>query len=437
MTSNNHITTDSALRRHIKNHKGAPIELAYKPAGRPTGLRIRIAARKVTFRWYTKDAATKKRKVITLGEYPDMSLSGATAALKEMQNTRNVIGALPSELTVTELVQEHLGVTDVFTQPIPPKKLLNMKTKEPLRARARVVRALQEVVTTLGHIKARQLDAVHILDVAQVIHQERGVQPTKDFVFAINRVYDWAVAVKKVRRNPAVDVNLSKALNVKTTSTARQRCPTPAELAALLDLLNSKHCPLDERTALAIQIIVHLGIRREELVHEDEGEAQWSEVNFLKREWTVPAKRCKNGKPTTHPLPDTVVKLFNRLHAIWEARGRKDGLLSGMNRNVIGRGLKRLQLPRGGKSQDKIVLWDTGGDFVQPHDFRRSFRSYAASLKLGDEKTIKAQMGQEWRTGTDENYDQRSLRAPRRELLALWAECLTDPVGTLDADAVA
>ncbi len=426
MTSNkNSFRTSSQLQKLKPNPDGSRREVADELSS----LRVRVSKRKVNFVWYVTDKKTKKRSVITIGEYPALSLADARKELETLQRTRNNQGALPSDLTVEQVVCQYLGIESAedFEGALQSEQLVRKGKR--LRAPEKVVRSmLGDIVPAIGQVRARQITGAQVVQMVENI-KARGAEPARLALLYANRVFAWGVARSLMHSNPAAEVTAGVMGVARTDDQQRHRVPRRGEVAALLQLLDDdERCRLDERTRLAIKILLYMGIRTGELIG-----AKWSEVHFPRQLWTAPGERRKSGKPVTYPLPDALLTLFQALYKLTgEGEGKHEEILGGLDRRAIGRALTRLQQPRG---KERVVLWNTGSEHIAPHDFRRCFRTNCKGLRLAELDVIRFQMGHSIGNAVDSTYDRAQLLGQRKALLTAWAECLANPALRLLSDS--
>src|SRR5262249_36889865 len=93
--------------------------------------------------------------------------------------------------------------------------------------------------------------------------------------------------------------------------------------------------------------------------------ARWSEIDFAKKVWTVPAERMKGGRSHRVPLSPAALAVLEGLHASRESEVVFPGPSSG-------RPLSNMAM--------LTVLRRMGHVDITTHGFRSSFRDWAAEL---------------------------------------------------------
>ena len=85
--------------------------------------------------------------------------------------------------------------------------------------------------------------------------------------------------------------------------TSRDRALSVEEVDKFWRGLND--APMAERTRIALRLVLVTGQRPGEVCG-----ARRSEIDLGQAEWQIPAKRAKNRKPHTVPLPELALHLF-------------------------------------------------------------------------------------------------------------------------------
>ncbi|MFT6957721.1 MAG: integrase [Halieaceae bacterium] len=401
------------------------------------GLRIRVGARAKTFVWYvhTDDG---KRKVYTLGKTPHMSLAQARQELRRLRDAKSDTGSAPEDLTIEDIVVEYLGLSqplrdydtiDDAIAEVVKSGHLETRGGDVLRAPEKPARTLlKDVVPRIGKVRARQLRAGHVSRMVADV-KTRGKEPGRLALLYTRTVCGYAIGQSYMEDNPAAGIVPSDLKVARGKKDRRTRIPMRGEVADLIELLTDKdRCPLDFRTSCAIRTLLFFGIRTGETVG-----ARWGEVSFPRRTWTVPGERRKNGTAITYPIPEPALRMLQELYRVTGGSGSNE--IFGIDRRALGRAMTRLQQPRGAT---KTPLWNTNGEQINPHDFRRLFRSTAQTKNLAAKDVIRFQMGHSIASDSqDETYDVGTLITERTALLDAWANCITNPrVELLDDEAI-
>lgn len=156
--------------------------------------------------------------------------------------------------------------------------------------------------------------------------------------------------------------------------------------------------------------------------------ADWREIDFENRLWTVPASRMKAGREHRVPLSDPALQILERQRAAWfeiEARRHRKTLKSGEAGPVgpvfcgqlAGKGLSNMAL--------LAVLRRMGRDDLTSHGFRSSFRDWAAEETEFQSEVVEMALAHAIGSKVEAAYRRGDLFQKRRDLMDRWAQaCL-------------
>jgi len=135
--------------------------------------------------------------------------------------------------------------------------------------------------------------------------------------------------------------------------------------------------------------------------------ASWSEINWEKKNWTVPAERMKARREHKVPLSRRAVDILEEAK---RAGGEATGLIfpshereNPLSQTTFTALLRRLEIP------------------AVPHGFRSSFKDWC-SEEMGEGYEIASEMALAHNVGsaTGRAYSRTELLGPRRELMEAW-----------------
>lgn len=335
---------------------------------------------------------------LTLGRYPDLSLSDARrlAAEKRVQVQQGTHVAREKRLdrqasvatwTVRQLAADYTA------------KVLPTLAENSVTQRRRYLE--KRIVPRLGALAVREVTGADLVDLLERCPS----RPTADALLSTARaLFAHACARKIVAANPAAGINAGAVLGGHAV---RERLMlTDAELAVLLPALDS----LDERYALAVRVLLVSAARVGELVR-----AQWTAIDLDAGLWTIPPEHSKTGSGFVVPLPGMAADAIRRLHVL--AHG-SEYVLPAMRRRKAGVGhiaqhALNAALHRLCDDLDGLVRRFT------PHDLRSTARSHLAELGVSvvvAERCLNHRIG-----GLVQVYDRHDYIEERRQALNLWA----------------
>ena len=238
-------------------------------------------------------------------------------------------------------------------------------------------------------------DSVTRRDVAErllAITRENGVVAASNARGTLSALFTWGMANGLVQANPVVGTNRPK------TPPPRDRVLSDAELAAIWRAAG------DDNFGRIVRLLTLLAQRRTEV-----GGICWSEIDLDQGTWTIPARRSKNHRAHTLPLPPLALEI-----------------IEGAPR-VVGRDTlfgDRADSGLTGWARPKAALDDRLGDQVGPwrlHDLRRSAATRLCDLGVAPhvvEQILNHHSGH--RAGVAGIYNRSGYEREVRAALALW-----------------
>ena len=226
-----------------------------------------------------------KRRRITLGHYPAVSLANARTLALEAKATI-AVGGDPSrragEMTVADLVESYIA-----------------KHVSTLRAAGEISRRLRKnIVPVIGNVTLGQL---HRRDATRVIDAINGrgapVEAALSFQY-LRSMLRWAVARGDLDHDPIA------GMPAPPGSKPRERVLTDDEIRQLWIAL-----PIALARSPDCQRIIKLCLLTAQRVGEVAG-MRWDELDLAQGLWSLPGSRTKNGHPHKVPLSNAALDII-------------------------------------------------------------------------------------------------------------------------------
>ena len=339
--------------RQIKNAK--PADKSYKLTdGGGLYLQITPAGGKL---WRFDYAIDRKRKTLSIGKYPTVSLSEAREAA---ENARRLIaaGQDPSAAKQQAKQERQAALQNTFEAVAKRWHADNLHRWQPIHAERILADMQKDVFPYIGQIP---LPEVSVSDVKNVIAAivARGANVTAEKVRQwIGAVYTYAAMLEITDRNPAVP--LRGHFEKKTT---RHMPALPREeLAEFYRRLIL--ADIDPANKIALLLTMLVFVRNTELRG-----GQWAEVDFSAAQWVIPAERMKMKRSHTVPLSDWALELLRELHGLtgnthylFPSRTKTTGFISDatLTRIIERLGYKGIATPHGFRSLASSILNEQG-----------------------------------------------------------------------------
>lgn len=387
--------SDVQLRNWIK--AGKPVAVADGD-----GLTFTLSA-KGTAAWTLRYRIGGKRKELTLGRYPDMTLTRAReiAAEKRVDVQQGVDVAAAKRKAEHEAANawtfRHLAEDYL-------EKVADRLAKNTIYGRKQQLR--DYVYPKIGGIAAADVSPVEIVAIVEAA-SVKSLHVARLVLIAIREVFAHGIARHVVTENPCAHIK-AKAIIGGTKQQRERIMLTDGEIGELFKALPNISRP----NALMVRILLATGARIGELA-----QAEWKSVNFEAAEWTIPVEHSKTKKAFTIPLPSMVAGWFAELQAmafgsryVLPIRARNQGTEGDapMEPTTLNAALDNLATTLGDKCRR-----------FTPHDLRSTCRSHLGMLGVDvliAERCLNHSLG-----GLVAVYDKGDYMTERRRALELWA----------------
>ena len=347
--------------------------------------------------WILRYGFNGKRRELTLGRYPELSLVDARKRAREQRalidqgkdvaaEKRRVKHAAILSWTVAKVASDY------------EKTVMPQLAASTQKLHGGYIR--NWLVPSLGAMVARDIQRQDVTRVLKAVGK-RGPGALKALHAATRSVFGHALQQGIIDENPAVGIRRKSIM----------AAPAPRKGIALEDpKLGQFLSALGEDVGgwgMRIQLIT--GVRPIELVH-----ASWNEVDLANATWTIPAERTKTRSQHEIGMPTQAIALLEKVK---KASGKSAFLFPA----AYGEGDRPIpyQTYRG---RVRRLLEQLGSAFprIKPHDLRRTMRSGLTRLNIRyevAERAINHKL-----PAMAEIYDRNEFRDERRVALTRWAD---------------
>jgi len=348
------------------------------------GYRLRLSGGTVRRSWvaqYKRAGATRR---ITLGSAEVLGAEAAKVAARKVL-AKVALGEDPARERADRRDKDRLSLRSVVDE------YLNAK-----QVRPRTLAELRRYLTgsAFKPLHSMPVDVVTRKDVASrllAITREHGSIVAARARAALSTFYGWAMRMGIVEFNPVVGTIQPDA------GKPRDRVLPDEELVAIW-----RACGDDEHGKI-IRLLILTGCRRGEI-----GDMAWSEVDFERGTFTIPASRSKNGKQHALPLMPMALDV---IHSVPKMASR-DQLFGQRSHGFTTWHVGKHTLD----ARSGVVGWTV-------HDLRRSIATKLADLGVLPhvvEEILGHVSGH--KRGVAGIYNRSSYEREVRAALALWAD---------------
>lgn len=253
--------------------------------------------------WRMKYRFAGKEKKLSIGIYPDISLSDARIKRDEARKLL-AEGYDPSEQKKLEKLAKKITVENTF------KSIAiewhTYKSSEWSGSYAKsVLDALdKDIFPYLAKRPIAEIFPLEMLEILRMIEKRGALEKMRKVRQFCNKIFSYAIATGRATVNPAAELTET----LKAPKTKHFPHLTTQELPELLQKLSEyTGSPI---TRLATKLLLLTGVRTIEL-----RAASWSEFDLDNALWLIPEKRMKMRRPHSVPLSKQVLDILKELHA--------------------------------------------------------------------------------------------------------------------------
>ncbi len=341
----------------------------------------------------------KKRKTISLGTFPALSLAEARIeSLTIKKNLKQGIDPLEERKEVKEAIEK--SITQTFENLANEWLKVKQNNSTP-RHRQDIQSKLERYIyPTFRNRDINTITAKEMLETIRLI-EKRGVYETcKKTLGICNQIFAFAIGEGVCDNNVCTSLN-TQLISVKTEHYAH--LSDKKELAELLKKIDLY--PHGLLIKIALQIAPLVFVRPSELAN-----AKWAEIDFEDALWTIPPERMKIRKKHLVPLSSQTMKLLKQLH---EINGEAEFVFSNWSRknkpltiDGIRQGLRRL-----------------GYKDLTTHGFRHTASTMLNELGYNSD-WIEKQLAHTGDNSVRATYNHAQYLPDRRRMMQEWADYL-------------
>lgn len=350
-----------------------------------------------------------RRKEITIGNYPDISLAEAR---KKAQRVRVAVdeGADPAleKQTAKMRVMRAWLVRDLIADYQQSVLLVSNYAEGTIYYRQADYKKI--ILPKLGNRPVREVTATDIVHILK--HCGRSWAVCKRVLTSLSQLMDHAVGQSIVVANPCIGIRL-RSVKGPRPPVKKRIMLTREELVTLLKASSE----IGYENSIALRILLATCVRSVELV-----KAKWEHIDFERATWWIPDESVKTRAGFLVPLTPTVVHWFRQLQALasestYVLPTRRLDLKKGEEKHV-GRSTLWAALTRAFERGQLDVTRFT------PHDTRSTAKGHIRNL--GVSREISEIALNHKLKGMEGIYDVRQEIPERRRALELWARFLTE-----------
>lgn len=286
--------------------------------------------------WRLKYRMEGKEKLLSIGAYPEISLSDAR---KRRDEARALLaeGKDPSREKQRAKVQSRINAESSFAAI--SSEYCEKRKREESWSPATATRSeylLSLLTSGIGRMPISEIEPADVLAAIRKIEAKGNLESARRTLQLASMVFRYAVATARLRSDPTRDLKGALTAPKVTHYGAITEASRVGELLRAIDGYEGQGL-----TKLAMQIAPHVFVRPGELRH-----AEWEEIDLEGALWIIPAEKMKMRKAHHVPLSRQAIALFRE---VMTASGPSGYVFPSirtrarpMSENTINAGLRRL-----------------------------------------------------------------------------------------------
>jgi len=359
---------------------------------RPTGSKV----------WRYRFRHAGKASIITLGEYPTMSLAEARGG-RDQARAQVKGGANPAHIAkanrATRLERANNTFAAVALEFLAKRETEGMGAGSVERAR----RLIEKDLSSIGNLPVAEVSAPVLLAALRKMEQRGIVESAHRARGLAGQVFRYAIATGRAERNIAAD--LIGALE-RTQTKHFASIILPSKIGALLRAIYNYHGSAVTIAALKLAPLVF--VRPGELRC-----AEWSELDLDKAVWDIPAEKMKMKVPHIVPLSDQVITILRDLYP-----------LTGRGKYVFP-GVRSVRRPMSENTVTAALRYmGFDGDTMTGHGFRAMARTVLDEELGFPVDHIEHQLAHAVKDANGRAYNRTTHLPARRKMMQAWADYL-------------
>ncbi|QXV73607.1 integrase protein [Rhizobium phage RHph_X2_30] len=342
-----------------------------------------------------------KRKTLAFGKYPAVSVVDARArrdeARKQLDN-----GLDPSVEQKLSKLQDEFNASNTFGA-IADEYLEKFKAAG--RAKTTISKKTIALKTHAAALRDRPISEIKPIEILSVLQrlEKKGLLETAVITQeAVTEVFRLAIRTARAETDPTYSL---KGAVARPQHIGRAAITDEKEFGQLMTAIESHDGWVTVKYAL--QLLALTVVRPGEL-----SAMEWTEVDFGKRNWTIPKERTKMRREHVVPLSDQAIAILNEVKRFTH------------NDKYVFRGRFPKKPIHVGTMGDNLRTIGYKHNEHVPHGFRSSF-STIMNERQHDPQIIEHCLAHV--DGTVRGiYNRAKFLEPRRELLQTWADLVDE-----------
>ena len=254
--------------------------------------------------WRLKYFFAGKEKLLALGVYPEVTLADAR---ERRAQARKVLAAGNDPGEAKKEAKRLATFKNANTFEVVAREWFEKRKHEwaPSSADTMLARLEQHILPKLGQRPIADITAPEVLAMLRVVEGKGTLETARRVMQICGQIFMYAIATGRAERNPVPDLRGA----LKTPVVKHHSFLKASDLPDYLKNLEAYDGSL--QTKLALRFLLLTFVRTTELRG-----AQWTEIDWDKAEWRIPAERMKMKELHIVPLSRQAIAVLRELQKL-------------------------------------------------------------------------------------------------------------------------
>ena len=349
--------------------------------------------------WVQRISIDGKRRDLGLGGYPTVSLAEARENARE-----NRAAVVKGRNPLTEKSAPQRTIPTFAEAARATHATLRGKWRSEEHSNGWLRTLSSHVFPVIGDRPVNEINRVDILDILVPLYGSKA-ETARRLRQRIRSTFKWALSYDYVDENPAGE-KLDAALPAVSHQKTHWRALPYAELPDALATIKVGHFSIAAK--LALEFLTLTAARSGEVRR-----ATWTEIDWERHLWIIPASRMKGGVEHRVPLSDSAMHVLRQAMAL-----REPGEFIFPSPMKAGKGLSDMTMTK--------ILRSAGlAEKMTVHGIRSTFRDWVAEQTPTPWAVAELALAHKVGSTVEQAYHRTDLLDQRRKLMDAWAEFLT------------
>ncbi|MDN0120011.1 tyrosine-type recombinase/integrase [Yersinia frederiksenii] len=245
-----------------------------------------------------------KPKMLSLGTYPSVSLTDARQKRDEAKK-QVAAGINPSEVRKQEKQSRQDTAGNTFEGIAREWYEKRFDRWSASYAEEMIKTFEKDVFPFIGHHPITNIKPMDLMAVLSKLNERGATEKMRKVRQRCGEVWRYAIVTGRAEYNPAPDLASAFSPHQKE----HYAFLNSSELPEFFRVLNTYSGSIVVK--LAMRLLILTGLRPGEL-----RQGKWTEIDFDKRLWEIPAERMKKRRPHCVPLPEQAINILEQLKPI-------------------------------------------------------------------------------------------------------------------------